>query len=154
MIRFILKYIMYCLLFGVLVSICSFIFYWFTANDVHKNERMLENSLIYGCFMIIMGGELIVFALLGYAYLIRISKPVFSLGILKNTILYIVIICLILLAFMKFHFMKDYKYLIDWIRGIHLKGWIDVVTIIIGIILYYCELRPIFVKKCKIGLSE
>ena len=140
------KYLTYCTVFGAVVAILSFLTLLYLSNTPITFMQCLRYSIVYGVFMVLMGGELIVLALFGYT--LFFEKKLLNKIKFKNIIVvvYVLIIFLIILGISNFHRIEYRKNIFDWINVFQLNGWGEIATIIVGIIIYYREVRPLFVK--------
>ncbi len=94
-------------------------------------------------YVYLLGGESIVLVFLGYTFLIKKFKSFRLLGLKWNTFVYFLIVLIMFLLFFEYGFINRHPD-IDILNIIHVNGWADVTAIVIGIIIYSLELRPIF----------
>ena len=146
MMKFISKYLIYCFLYLLIVTIFSWTYFSIISNINYIVSHKLQISIIKGIYVTYLGGELIVFILMIFVYLVKNILYLYNWGLATILWIYIAIIFILVLAFLELRTLSKYDTILEWIRVIHVNGWGEIATIIVGIIIYYREVRPLFVK--------
>lgn len=141
---FIKGFFKYSVLYILCVMVLSVIyFYCFSTNDyIHKIG--LRYSFLKGIYVYWLGGELLVLALLGYAVLLRRAKSLLSIGIFWNTLIFLLLVVLLGSLFIEFNLLNKQSSFLDTLNVIHVNGWSEVTAFIVGSVIYFLEVKPVF----------